>query len=204
MLSLPLVLRVAKNQLNGDQPWLVLLDITLPDESHIRLVSNADDVVYGGHIYTAFAFQLGELKSPGDGRITGISVQVANPERSLQPYLEDYDGLVGCPVKLSVVHAGNLAADHSELELDYEIIAPKPRGDWIDFALGAVNPLRRRYPLYQSMPRACGWVFKGAECAYAGTATACGRTLDACRALGNSARFGGRPGMAGAPRFVTR
>ena len=80
----------------------------------------------------------------------------------------------------------------------------EPAPDWISFTLGAVNPLRRRFPLYMATPRSCGWIFKGAECAYAGGSASCARTLDACRTLSNSGRFGGRPGITGAPRFVTR
>lgn len=202
MLNLPLALRQEKNKLVSTAPWLVLLDVTLPDTSHIRLARNTDDVVFGGNTYSAFAFEIGELSNAGDSRITGISVRVANPSRALQPYIEQYDGLIGCAVTLSVVHAGNLAADHSDLQLAYNVVAAAPDADWIDFTLGAVNPLRRRFPLLMAAPRSCQWIFKGAECAYAGAATACNRTLDDCSTLVNTARFGGRPGITGAPRFV--
>lgn len=204
MLNLPLALRLAKNQLVGTAPWLLLLSVTLPDTTVVRLVRNTDDVTYQGQVYTAFAFELSEVRSGGDGRIQGVNLRVANPGRALDPYLEQYAGLVGCPVTLVVAHADNLAADHAELTLAWDVIAAQPDGDWINFTLGAVNPLRRRFPLFQALPRSCQWPFKGAECAYAGPETRCARTLDACRALGNSARFGGRPGVTGAPRFVTR
>jgi lambda family phage minor tail protein L len=202
VLNLPLALRLEKNKLVSTAPWLVLLDLTLPDTSHIRLARNTDDVVFGGNTYSAFAFEVGEVQSGGDGRITGVNVRVANPARALQPYLEQYDGLIGCSVTLTVVHAGNLAADHSELALTWDVVAAAPAADWIDFTLGAVNPLRRRFPLLMAAPRSCPWIFKGAECGYAGAATACDRTLDDCSTLANTARFGGRPGITGAPRFV--
>lgn len=204
MLNLPLALRLAKNQLVSTAPWLLLLDVTLPDASHIRLVRNTDDVVFGGETYTAFAFDLGEVKNGGDGRIQGVSLRVANPGRALQPALEAHDGLIGCAVTLAVVHAANLAEDHSDLTLAWEILAAQPDAHWINFTLGAMNPLRRRFPLLMAAPRSCHWMFGGAECAYAGAAVSCARTLDACRTLENSARFGGRPGVTGAPRFTTR
>lgn len=202
MLTLPLALRTAKNQLVGTAPWLLLLDVTLPDASHIRLARNTDDVTFDGQTYTAFAFELGELRNGGDGRIAGVSLRVANPQRALQPYLEAHAGLVGCAVQLMVVHAGNLAADHSELTLDWDVIAATSDADWINFTLGAVNPMRRRFPLFVALPASCPWVFRGAECAYSGLETLCARTIDACRARDNAARFGGRPGILGAPRFV--
>lgn len=204
MLNLPLALRLAKNQLVGTAPWLLLLTVTLPDASVIRLVRNTEDVPFGGHVYTAFAFELVELRSGGDGRIQGVSLKVANPARALQPYLEQYEGLIGCAVTLAVVHADNLAADHSELTLAWDVLAAQPDADWITFTLGMMNPMRRRFPPYMATPRSCAWIFKGAECAYGGSATNCTRTLDACRELSNSGRFGGRPGIIGAPRFVAR
>lgn len=204
MLNLPLALRQEKNKLVSTAPWLILLDVVLPNTEVIRVVNNTEPVTFAGNAYEPFAFKLGEMKTGGEGRIQGVTMMVANPERAFQPYLEQYAGLVGSSVTLRVVHADNLAEDYSELTLQWEILATEPKGDWITFTLGAENPLRRRFPLQTGMARSCNWIFKGAECAYAGAATSCARTLDACRGLSNSARFGGRPGVIGAPRFVTR
>lgn len=201
MLNLPLALRLEKNKLVSTAPWLILLTVTLPDASVIRLVRNTEDVTFGGNVYTAFAFELGDVRSGGDGRIQGVSLKVANPGRALQPYLEANDGLVGCPVTLAVVHADNLASDYTELTLAWDVLSSSAAGDWIEFILGTENPLRRRFPLQAAIPFSCNWAFKSVECAYAGGATSCARTLDACRALNNSARFGGRPGIVGAVRF---
>ena len=202
MLNLPLALRLEKNKIASTLPWLVLLDVTLPDTSHIRLVRNTDNITYNGYEYTAFEFNLGDTRSGGDARIQGVTVKIANPERALQPVMETYDGLIGCDLSVVVVHAGNLATDHSELTLNYEILTSHSEGDWIAFIVGAENPIRRRFPLLAANPRSCNWIFKGAECAYSGSAATCERTLNFCRSLSNSARFGGRPGISGAPRFI--
>lgn len=202
MLNLPLALRLEKNKLVSTAPWLILLSLTLPDASVIRLVRNTDDVTFGGNVYTAFAFELGDVSSGGDGRIQGVTLKVANPGRALQPYLEAYGGMVGCAVTLVVVHADNLATDYTELTLAWDVISAESAEDWIVFTLGAENPLRRRFPLQAAIPFSCNWQFKGIECGYAGPTISCARTLDACRLLGNSVRFGGRPGIVGAARFV--
>lgn len=201
---LPLALRLAKNQMIGTAPWVLFLDVVLPNDDVLRLVNNTESLVFGGHTYEPFAFKLNETKSSGGGKIQGVTLRAANPERALQPYLEEYDGLVGCAVTITVVHTDNLAEDYADLTLQWNIVAAQPKADWIDFTLGAENPLRRRFPLHTATPRACNWLFKGAECAYSGSATSCARTLDNCRVLNNSARFGGRPGLVAAPRFVTR
>lgn len=202
MLNLPLALRLEKNKLISTAPWLILIMLTLPDASVVRLVRNTEDVTFGGNLFTAFAFEMGDTRSGGDGRIQGVTLKVANPGRALQPYMEAHDGLVGCAVTLIVVHADNLASDYTELTLAWNVISSTSAEDWIEFTLGAENPLRRRFPLQAAIPLSCNWEFKGVECAYSGTVTSCARTLHSCNALANSARFGGRPGIVGAARFI--
>ena len=203
-MTLPLALRLEKNKLISTAPWVVLIDITLPDTTVLRIVKNTEDVTFAGHLYTAFAFELGEQRSSGDGKIQGLSLKVANPSRAFTPYLEMYNGLVGCSIVLTLVHTDNLASDFSELTLNWTVMATSvPDEEWIEFTLGAESPIRRRFPLYVITPLSCNWIFKGVECAYAGVATSCDRSLDNCRTLNNSGRFGGRPGVNGAPRFVS-
>lgn len=52
--------------------------------------------------------------------------------------------------------------------------------------------LEQRVPRRLFWPM-CNWQFKSAACGYSGTATSCARTLAACQALSNKARFGGFP-----------
>ena len=136
MLNLPLALRIEKNRLVSTAPWLLLLDVTLPNGAPLRLVRNTEDVVYLGNTYSAFAFELGDVRSSGDGRIQGVSLRVANPQRALQPYLEAGAGLVGCAVRLTVVHAGNLGVDHAELMLYWTVLACEVDEEWVSFTLG--------------------------------------------------------------------
>ena len=202
MLNLPLALRLEKNKLAATAPWLILLAVTLPDTTVLRFARNTDDVVFNGNTYSAFAFELGDATSGGDGSIQSISLKVANPGRVLQPYLEANGGLVGCNVQLMVVHAANLTSDYTELTLSYDVLTADSAEDWITFTLGAENPLRRRFPLQVAIPFSCNWPFKGVECGYVGIAQSCARTLIACYALNNAPRFGGRPGISGAPMFA--
>jgi phage-related protein len=205
-LALPLALRLEANKLASTLPWLLLLELTLPDASVLRFVRNTEDIVFGGYTWTAYPFTLGDQGQSGDGKVQAVTLQAGNAARALTPYLEQYGGLVGSQVRLIVIHAGNLAADYALLTLAYDILAChiSPDGLWVEWSLGAENPMRRRFPTYVVVPLHCAWVarFKGAECAYAGADASCKGTLTDCRLKSNSARFGGRPGITGAPRFV--
>ncbi len=204
MLTLPSALRLEKNKLAATQPWVLLLELTLPDTTVQRLAQNTEDVTYGAQTWTAFSFKMGEQGQSGDGKIQSVTIQLANTARALTPYIEAQSGLVGSHVRLLVVHTGNLGEDYTALTLSYLVMACVVDEQWITFTLGADSPFRKRFPLYTATPLHCPLVrnFKGAECAYAGADTTCAGTLVACRAKSNSVRFGGRPGATGAPRFV--
>jgi len=207
MLNLPLALRIEKNKLVSTAPWVLLVDLTLPTKpgeivaEHICICKNTDDVTFKGYVYTAFSFDVGESRSGMDGKVPSVSLTVANQNSILTPLVEQYGGMVGFPVTVHVVHTDNLSSDYSDLSLNYVVQAASLSDTSITFTMGAENPMRRRFPLYSALPKSCGWIFKGAECNYGGHVTACDRTLTACKELGNTGRFGGRPGLMGAAKF---
>jgi phage-related protein len=205
-LNLPIALRLEANKLASTAPWLLLLQITLPSAAVLRFVRNPDDIAFGGFTWTAYPFEIGTQGQSGDGKVQTVTLKASNVARALTSYMEQYSGLVGCAVQILLVNNANLGADYTALTLAYQITATHLPADetWIEFSLGAENPMRRRFPLYAAVPMHCNWVahFKGAECAYAGADTTCTGTLTACTAKNNTAHFGGRPGITGAPRFV--
>ncbi len=196
MKNLPIALILEKNKLATPNPWLILLDITLPDSTVLYLVKNTEDIVFQARTYTAFPFELDPVSESSKGEIPALQLRMSNVTRVLEGYLEELDGAIGTTVLIRIINAAHLSEDFSELEMAYDVTATNSDAQWITFSLGAPNPLRRPFPRKRYMPESCNWEFKSAECAYAGAATSCARTLDACRTLSNSARFGGFPGLS--------
>jgi hypothetical protein len=85
-------------------------------------------------------------------------------------------------------------SDFVELEWDFEITGAVADADWVTFTLGMASPLKRRFPFFYYIAKHCNWLPGSAECGL--SITECDRTLDACRAYNNSARFGGTPGLS--------
>lgn len=195
MINLPLALRIEKNKVAATAPWLLLLSVTLPDTSVVRLVSNNESIIFGGNTYQPFPFDLDVERTGSDKSVSELSLKVSNVTRALQPYLEQYSGLVGSGVRITVVHADNLTEDYASLTLDYEILATSCDEEWVSFTLGQPNLIRKRFPLYTAQPKMCVWKFKSASCGYTGGVTTCDNTLESCREKNNSPRFGGRPGL---------
>ena len=197
MKNLPPAILRAANRLDQDNPWLILLDIAIDGEPTMYLVNNTDDVVFDGRTYVAFGFQVDMPKESSKGEIPSIQLAVANATRTLQTYVEKYEGGVGAAVTLRVVNAGLLAENYAELTTTLQVMACKCTAQWVTFTLGAINPLNKKFPPDQYIAMHCRFRFKGPHCGYTGTETSCSRTLDNCQALGNSARFGGHPGLDG-------
>ncbi len=198
MKTLPANLITAKNALASTHPWILLLEVALPDDTIIRLARNTEDVLFQGNTYQAFPFEIDAVKETSKGELPVVSLRVGNVSQMVQFYIEEYDGLVGQPVKLTVVNANHLSEDYSELELNFDITACQANALWVTWNVGAPNPLSRRFPLYRYLGLSCNWVgrFKGVECKYAGFDETCSGTLDACRAKENAANFGGFPGLS--------
>lgn len=202
MLNIPPALLRAANRMDQEDPWLVLLDIQIGSEPTMYLVNNNEDVVFDGRTYIAFAFTVDQPKESSKGEIPTIQLAVANATRTMQTYIEAYNGGVGASVTIRIVNAGQLAENYAELTTTMQVMACKCTAQWVTFTLGTINPLKRRFPSDQYIAMHCRFAtapygFKGAHCGYAGSETSCDGTLDRCIELSNSARFGGFPGLDG-------
>jgi phage-related protein len=197
MKTLPTNLIAEKNLMHSPDPWLILLEITLTDAgpTTLRFVKNTENITYGGNTYTAFPFQLSMVETNSKGEIPQVTLKVCNITRFLTPYLNSLDGGIDSTVKIIVVNNKYLAEDYSELELDFSVMGCEVDAYWVTWTLGMVNPLNRRFPLYRFLANHCRWIFKGAECGYAGSATTCNRSFDDCIARDNTEYFGGFLGM---------
>ena len=199
MLTLSPAAIIEKNRLGSADAWLILLQITMPDGvTVIRVVRNTADVTWpasGGNLYVAFTFELDEIGETSKNEVPQVAVRVGNVTRALQAYLEAGGGGVGAEIVFRVVHSAHLDLTTPEVELTYSCTGCKSDATWVTFTLGAANPYLRRFPRNRLLKNNCRWRFKSTDCGYAGASTSCDKTLLTCRALGNSARYGGFPAV---------
>jgi phage-related protein len=170
-----------KNKLSGTVPWLILLEVSIPSTpaTTIYLVRNTEDITFNSQTYTAFPFELDVSKQVSKGDIPTIELRVNNVTRTLQSYLEDYDGLVDESVTIRVVaKPTGESVYHEAASWTYDILAVHSDAQYVYFTLGAPNPLSRRFPLYRYIAFNCRWRFRldssvvAPECGYAGNDSA--------------------------------
>lgn len=195
MKNIPLNLLIEKNKLSSPSPWVILLEITLIDNTKLYFCKNTENINFNNNVYQAINFELEPTKELSRGEIPTLTLRVSNVTRILQSYLEDLNGGVGSLVKIIVINTAYLNENYSDFEMEFEILETQSDVYWVTFTLGAPNPMRRRFPLYLYIPDFCIWKFKSRECNYRGEATSCEKNLISCRALGNSHRFGGKIGL---------
>lgn len=217
-LSLPSVLVIEKNQMATSSAWLLLVEITLTDGITIlRFARNNADVVFDGDTYYRLPFEIDPIDNQSRGQIPTINLRLSNVTRTIQGYLEQFEGGIGSTVRLIVVNSAHLLdvtpTQYAELELNFEVVGAESSAQWATFTLGVPNPLSKLFPLHRYIANHCNWVsrFKGVECGYVShlvgglpvIATTCDGTLSNCRILNNSARFGGFIGLdLGGVRFA--
>lgn len=197
MLNLPPAILREANSLSTDSPWLILLDINIEGELPIRLVNNNEDITFQGNEYIAFGFQITMPAQSSKGEIPTVQLSVANSTRTLQTYVEQYSGGVGASVVLTVVNAAHLSDDYAELTTTLTVVGCQCNAQWVVFTLGAANPLNKKFPPNQYIAAHCRFKFRGTYCGYVGAESECNKTIDRCRELQNSPRFGGHLGLDG-------
>lgn len=154
-----------KNKLAGNQPWLLLLDVELTDSNTIYLVRNTEDIVFDGRTYQAFPFEVDERNQVTQGEIPTLGIRISNVNRLIQSYLDDYDGLVDNDITLRIVsRVGETWVE--AIDFAYKILSCVSDAMWVNFTLGAPNPLNRRFPLHKYISNHCNWQFGSSECNY--------------------------------------
>jgi len=210
-----------KNKLASAGNWLVLLKLTLVDDSIIRICRNSEDAIWpvtDGDTWTAFPFELDEIGDSSKGEVPQFTVKIANASRAMQAYNEAYSGLVDSDVQIQVVHSTNVTTatlgagvnnPDPEIDLYYKIVASHSDNLWASYTLGATNPYKMRFPRGRVMKHFCRYKdFKGDRCQYDGADTSCDRTMATCRlkinldALSNIKNFGGAPGVGSTGIYV--
>lgn len=184
-------------------------------EDDLYLVDSNFDVTYAGNLYKSFPLQFSGANISTDGTIDKASITVSNVSRVLMPLIEEYDGLSGCSVSVITVYekfldfvytyavdgtltiepnAGKDAA--ANIRDEYIIDSYSANESTVSFQLNAVIDFTIKVPRRRFTPYSCYWRYKDADtCGYAGTLPSCDKSVTDCEAHGNSARYGGFPGI---------
>lgn len=87
------------------EPLLHLITVSINQDTDLTVVAYNDDVQYNGITYTKFPVKYNGMEINGDGSISKANVVVANADRTIQSFIENYNGLRNCPISIKTVFA---------------------------------------------------------------------------------------------------
>jgi phage-related protein len=191
---------IEKNRIASDVAFVLLLDIAVTDDNGalvetLHLAKNSENIIYQGNQYTGANFDV-KLDLDVDTEPKMV-VSAEDPSGFLRERMEAYSGGVGFQVGLTVVNTGNLAQP-PEMKESFEVTEAAASGYNVNFTLGIPSPVRLRFPTRLQFRDQCPFLYKGAQCAYAGSNPSCDFTYfgsNGCKAHNNEANFGGFLGL---------
>lgn len=196
---------IDKNSESTDAVFLVLVEIIIPDTPIVRIVSNTENISWGGYTWINFPFEFADVSENTTGEVSQYQIKISNVNRTIERYLQTYDlylkqnGIDGNEIEciIRVVNSNDLLNPEPVSEYRSLLEQPTSNAQWATFKLSSKNPFQKQFPPRTIRKNFCSFKFKSAECGYTGSATTCDNTLVTCRSYNNSHRFGGFPGVEG-------
>lgn len=158
----------------------------------VRWANSDDDVVYGGNTYAARPLGLAAVEAGGEGAAREVELSVANHDLAVSALCAAAEP-VGCAVTLRRTFLGALTAAQTLLS-GVVVSGYGLTEEAATFRLAPGDTALRRQVPGRLASRTCPWVFKGAECTYAGADATCKHTDEDCAARtggSNLLNFGG-------------
>lgn len=185
----------AEKSKQANQPIFLYVIEDYDGSEDLRLAGHDVDVVFDSVLYSKFPISHEFVGENNQGQIDQVKVRLANVSRLIQSYLEQYD-FRGKKVTIRMVWANQLTDPDAYIDDIFFIDSYVADQSSVEFTLtskfdvlGVDLPSRRYTRNY------CAWKFKSGECGYTGGESACNKTQQRCKELGNYARFGAFPSV---------
>lgn len=218
-----------RNELRDLDPWEWLVEFEVPTDppTRYRLVDNVVPVTFGVDstgaplTFSPAPIRVAAVRSNAGGDLPQIEISVANVDMQVGLEVEQYDGLIGQPVKLMLVNLADISNPQSRIEESGEIQGASVTADAVTFLVSSQNLARWKFPKFRVSSRSCRHAYGSQDCGYvlldspgetvgAGFST-CRKSLEQCEERGadelaravdvnHPRRFGGFPGTPRASR----
>ncbi len=217
-------LEAHRNELRDLDPWKWLVEFQVPTDppTRYRLVDNVLPVNFGVTsagvplTFSPAPIRVAAVRSNAGGDLPQIEITVANVDMQVGLEVEQYDGLIGQPVKLMLVNLADISNPQSRIEESGEIQGATVTADAVTFLVSSQNLARWKFPKFRVSSRSCRHAYGGVDCGYVlvtspgetvGTGfSTCRKSLEQCEERGDDEdargvtrahpkRFGGFPGV---------
>lgn len=185
-----------KNKLVVTPIYLYSIQYDEDGDNWLRLTSWPTQVTFDGVVYTPYNIAHNTIRENLEGVVDRVGMAISNVDRTLQAYLEQYDGLRDCTVTIQTVWEEELSEADCYISETFRVEDSASNQNEVILTLSAsLDVLEVSLPRRTFFRGHCLFQFKGTECGYSGGESECNKTFQRCEELGNVGRFGGFPGI---------
>jgi len=169
--------------------------------SWLRWTDFASAVTFDSITYEPQVIKHNFIKESLSGKIERVRINIGNLDSTIQYYLDTYDGLRGKYATIKLVWNETLDDSNAFLEDEFSIQSSKSDRKQAQLILSSnLDVVDVKLPRCVFSRYRCRFIFKGSDCGYSGAESSCDNTFKRCQEIGNTARFGGFPGIP--PRLM--
>lgn len=198
-------LKVQKNQLEQDQPFLLLYELWIQDDGSERFCFCYHDqaVEWDGRQYNPYPIRRGKMTESSEGELNAWPIVVANLDPMMAPLLEQHHGFHGKRVRMILAHRDFLEDPGAALVESAFVEASAVDENQVSLSLGYGRTLKKKVVRRRFNGR-CDFRYRDPEtCAYDGALPTCDHSLagdNGCAAHGvdspiHPRRYGGFPAI---------
>lgn len=188
----------AKNSVASTARWTWLLELYPNATQTAYMTCNNSNILFGGIIYQAVPFDVGEQTEDGSGNPSSLTINVSNVTCEMSGMLERNRGFQNRKVTLRLICIPESGIPVEALSQTFRVQRTVVTDTVCTFTLGNDDLFKASYPQQKFFRERCRWQYGGAMCGYTGSLPKCDKTLrgaDGCEAHANARRFGGFPGI---------
>lgn len=159
----------AKNDLASEDALAFLYEIEVPTSppTRLRLTTHDDELDWLGHTYSRAPMMHSEIIEDTEGNLPTVQLTVPNVSREITAVMSAYAGLVGQPVRVTLVSLGDMSSGQPVSLADFTIATGQVNRDAATFRLQIYNPHRAALPGGRISRTACWYKFRGPRCGFA-------------------------------------
>lgn len=170
--------------------------------NNLNLAENDEDVVFDSVTYSKFPITCERISENTQGEIDTVNIVLSNVSQVIGGHLHSYD-FRGKKVTIKTVWRDHLDEPDAVIEDIYYIDSYVADLKNVAFTLTSkFDLLDVELPARKYNRTYCSWKFKSVQCGYGGAETSCNRSLQRCRELDNTIRFGGFPSVPSRRLFI--
>jgi lambda family phage minor tail protein L len=163
--------------------------------TNLYFTNASTNIVFNGDVYIRFPISHDAVSENTQNQIDAVKVTISNILRVIEKYLNENE-FRGKKVSIKQIWGDKTNDTDNYVEdiyyIDYYTTA---QDDVVFTCTSKLDILSVQLPGRKYFRNTCAWKFKSIQCGYPGGTATCNKTLQTCRALGNSQRYGGFPSI---------